>query len=56
MKTTNTPKIYEVRALRGFTGEDGKNVKVGQIIKCKINFAKTLQAIGRGEIVEPTAK
>ena len=52
MKQAKSPKMYEVKLLRGIVGEDGKNVKAGTTIKCKSNFAKTLVYAGRGEITE----
>jgi uncharacterized protein YqfA (UPF0365 family) len=51
MKKASEPKTYRVKALRGFVGEDGKNVKQGDTITCKANLAKIVVNAGRGEII-----
>jgi hypothetical protein len=55
MKTTKPATVHQIKAIRGFAGEDGKNVKPGEVVKCKTGFAKTMVACGRAVIVEAKA-
>lgn len=54
MKSQTAPKKVAVKALRGFAGEEGKDIKKGASVELSKSLARIVVLAGRAEYVTET--